>query len=537
MDWEYQNNQGPLDISSPFAQVAQRPFAGSPFHAASPSRPPKASNPFAALGAANPNSNAASSSPLKPTSPSKQLFPRPSASSIFNAPATRQFPAASPFRNPAFTTPQKRADDVLSEYSASAAEESPAMASDMSELVVDSPERDRQGREVANMTITPASMTSRKLFAERKNSLSSRTPGRGEVPRGSLEAFFTGRSKVRKRRRQGADKDVGSVRTRFQPSAYSSEASGSDQEDDTDVSTDRTARERRGGSKRGKSGKKNSSSSGGGQAEAERGRGVLGNLFTVIHEHPNVPLILSWWVQLGINVFVVAVFMWFVWGGISMMRADIAHAADAARSRLLTEMNACAHEYTKNRCAPKTERLPALHVVCDEWEVCMNQDPSSVMKMQVSAKNVAEIINEFVGAMSIKAWGFIISAMLAMVLASNLGFSRFREAAFVSQPSGHVAPQQPYASQPAGAPLLPPSQDPNQAYIWAPIGQTPRHIRREFLPDTPTDTDVSPESSRAALMAPPETPPFRRSPSKKGERSHSPTKGGGGRYRSPSKGY
>lgn len=126
--------------------------------------------------------------------------------------------------------------------------------------------------------------------------------------------------------------------------------------------------------------------------------------------------------------------------------------------------------------------------------------------------------------------------MLAVILASNMGFSRFRETAFVDQPKPNLPSQHSYASQPAGAPTpsLPPSQDPNQAYIWAPIGQTPRHIRREFMlqPDTPTDTDGSPDMPRAAIMAPPQTPSFRRSPSK-GERERSPNKAG----RSPSKVY
>jgi hypothetical protein len=87
-----------------------------------------------------------------------------------------------------------------------------------------------------------------------------------------------------------------------------------------------------------------------------------------------------------------------------MVRSDIAQATEKARSVLLAEMQACTHEYTKNRCSPKSERLPALAAVCDEWEVCMNQDPTSVMKVQVSARNLAEIINEFVGVMSLKAW-------------------------------------------------------------------------------------------------------------------------------------
>lgn len=270
------------------------------------------------------------------------------------------------------------------------------MASDVSEHPGDTPdEHDRFGKNLSSMTTTPASAVGRKLFSERKQSVSTatgHTPGRGEVPRGALEVFFSRRDKVRKRKRQVGDKDVGSVRSRFN-SAYTSD----EDSDDTDVS-ERTTGDRR-GKRISDKGRHSPDYASGGAS-----RGVIGNLFAAIHEHPNVPLILSWWVQLGINVFLVSVFMWFVWGGISMMRADISYAADAARSRLLAEMNACAHEYTKNRCAPKTERLPALNGVCDEWEVCMNQDPSSVMKMQVSAKNVAEIINEFVGAMSIKAW-------------------------------------------------------------------------------------------------------------------------------------
>lgn len=71
--------------------------------------------------------------------------------------------------------------------------------------------------------------------------------------------------------------------------------------------------------------------------------------------------------------------------------------------------------------------------------------------------------------------------------------------------------------------------DSSQAYIWAPIGQTPRRIRREIFAADATDTDNSPDMK--ALMGP-QTPSGRRSPSK-GDKGRSPTKGS----RSPSKGY
>ncbi|OAA63524.1 nuclear envelope protein [Niveomyces insectorum RCEF 264] len=557
MDWEYQNSRGPVDISSPFSQLPQRSFMGSSFNTDSPSRSNRPANPFAGLGMAGASSRAA------PSSPSKQAFPRPPSSACFQPPvaaagARSAFPAASPFRNPAFTTPQKRVEELFSECSG--AEESPANASDASMQPADTPpEAERLDRAFAHATITPASLVKRRLFRENQGAVaapapaasssssswsfftgSRGAPGRGEVPRGKLGHVLGGpRDRVRKRRRQGSDKDVGSMRWRAHDGggvyASGEEEDGEEEEDDGDVSTSSaTTRGERGDRKKGVAG----------QPPPPRKRGAVAGLFAAIHDHPNVPLILSWWVQLGMNVFFMAVVVWLVWGGIAMMRADIAHAADAARSQLLSQMNDCAHEYTKNRCAPKAERLPALNVVCSEWEVCMNQDPSSVMKMQVSAKNVAEIINEFVGAMSIKAWGFILSAMLAVILASNLGFSRFRETAFVNPAKAHLPSQPAYAGPPAGAPTpsLPPSQDPHQAYIWAPIGQTPRHIRRGFLhqsnskqqqqqqlqfePGTPTDTDASPDAPRAMLMSSQQTPSFRRSPSK-GERDRSPSKAGG----------
>ena len=273
------------------------------------------------------------------------------------------------------------------------------------------PDLERFDRDFAHATITPASAVNRRLFGERKQRAeypdtpesaassyqtekqtlsrptSSHAAGRGEVPRGKLDYIFGRRGRIRKRKRQQGDKDVGSVRTRFHGAQTSD-----DSEDDSDVSDWGTD-----------GGKAVSQRSKGRRGQSTQ-RGAIGNLFSAIHDHPNVPVILSWWVQLGMNVFFMSVVMWFVWGGISMMRADISHAADAARSRLLAQMNECAHDYTKNRCAPKNERLPALNVMCNEWEVCMNQDPSSIMKMQVSAKNVAEIINEFVGVMSFKAW-------------------------------------------------------------------------------------------------------------------------------------
>lgn len=124
------------------------------------------------------------------------------------------------------------------------------------------------------------------------------------------------------------------------------------------------------------------------------------------------------------------------------------------------------------------------------------------------------------------------SLFLVAVLASNLGLGFLRDSAVpnAAQPAG------PLHSQPASLPMLGSGiqHDPRQAYIWAPIGETPRHVRRGIFANDMTDTENSPEPTKA-LMAP-QTPSGRRSPSKgdrERERGRSPSK----MSRSPSKGY
>ncbi|KAH8884400.1 hypothetical protein GQ53DRAFT_786299 [Thozetella sp. PMI_491] len=471
MDWEYQN-QPPVDMSSPFAKLSQqRPPTSfdSPFKFGR-----QHPNPFAAAGA--------KSSPLKPSSSQQQPESPPPHTSYFNPQVPR--PSAPSFRNPAFTTPQKRIDELqFSEMSG--AESSPAMT-DTSEMPPDTPDVDRD--DDYGMTITQHT-ANRALFS--KSAVRSRTPGRGEVPRGN-------RDKVRKRKRLQGDRDVGSVRPRLPHES-----------DESDSDVDGASQDRRAGGKKGPR------------------QGWFGGFLTAIGNHPSAPTILARWLQLSINLLLVGVLLWVGLAVLNTVRSDLAHATEKARSELLNQMSQCKDHYQVNRCFPKAERLPAIAEDCERWEACMNQDQDAVMRIQVSAKNFAEVLNEFVGVISVKAWVFVISLFGVMVLANNVGFGHLRDS-HMHEP---IKPAPAFPSQPAGGPphmLTSPQHDPHQAYIWAPISQTPRHIRRDLLA-ADTDTDNSPPHFRAIM--PPQTP-SRRSPSK-GDRGRSPTKAN----RSPSKGY
>ncbi|CRK12298.1 hypothetical protein BN1723_009674 [Verticillium longisporum] len=113
MEWEYQDQRGPLDATSPFSHVAKSQATRIDFSSPSKfssSRP----NPFA-------------------SSPSKPLPPLPQTS-LFS-PRIQHSSTAPPFRNPAFTTPRKPFDETLF----SEAESSPALT-EASDLPNDTPD-------------------------------------------------------------------------------------------------------------------------------------------------------------------------------------------------------------------------------------------------------------------------------------------------------------------------------------------------------------------------------------------------------------
>lgn len=552
MDWEYQS-QPPVDQSSPFAKFSRgastckflahsvypRDSIPCPsFHGSSSCpraaqslqlrRPPSLNPqtpklrimeyadqaPFSTATfsspskqrSSNPNPFAFSSTP-KGSPLKSQDQPRPPHASFFN-PQLQRKPSAPAFRNPAFTTPQKRFDElVYSEYSG--AESSPAMT-DTSEMPADTPEFDREEEDMGKLTLTPSA--GKTLFS--KTLLRNHAAGRGEIAR-------VNRDKIRKRKRLHGDKDVGSVRSRL---AQDSDDSGSDWEGESGAGAK--------GSKQGKTVQ----------------RSWFNNFLSAVSDHPSAPAILSKWLQLGVNIVLLSVVLFGIFAILSQIRSDLSHAGEKARAAIVNEMSVCAENFRKNACAPRANRPPALDAPCNEWEACMTQDASAIMKVQISARNVAEIMNEFVGVLTFKTWvsyssypttrhiatnghlqGFILSLFLVAVVASNVGFGFLRESTLAHS----AKPAEPLHSPPVMPPMLgsAAAHNPQQAYIWAPLSQTPRHVRKSFFANEATDSEASPDMK---MIMPPQTPSGRRSPSK-GDRGRSPSKGT--RIRSPTKGY
>ncbi|KAH8169337.1 di-sulfide bridge nucleocytoplasmic transport domain-containing protein [Sarocladium implicatum] len=450
MDWEWQNG-GAKDPTSPFSHTVRD---NQPSIFSTPAKASARPNPFL------------QQSPRRPASPTKPLPPIPS--STF-APSISAKNTASPFRNPAFTTPRKPFDEqILSEQ-----EDSPALT-EASDLPNDTPEVERIGDVVMGGTITPTKVDKSSRYGRSKK----HTPGRGEI---RAHRDLAGGDVVRKRKRQNFDRDVSSVARRVQQDW-----------DDSEVDSDASYVERR---PRGK--------------KQAKPKGLVGSMLHMLDEHPNAPENLYRWIQLLVNFFIVFIFVYIGWAIVDTVRSDIRTANEAARQEVMSRMTECQTQYTMNECSKKDR--PALRVMCDEWYECMIQNPEAIMRVKVSAKQIAEIINEFSETMNLKAWGFFFAILIVCACANNLTLGRQS----VAKASAAV-PAQPSAA--IHDPSMPPDAAPG--FMWVPV-QTPSMKRHGLLEDADgTDTDASPPRMK---MLPPYTPSSRRSPSKT-ERGRSPIK-------------
>lgn len=256
---------------------------------------------------------------------------------------------------------------------ASGAEESP-----LPRETFDSPNDTADGDQSdVNMggTITPSKIDKSHRYG--KSAFAKKhTPGKGEIRSHRDNAA---NDLVRKRKRHNQDRDVSSI-MRYQRRGWDDEDSDGDSDDSFSARP------------RGRSRSKKQS----------KQRGYMSSIFHMLEEHPNAPDNLYRWIQLLVNFALVSGFVYIVYSIVDAVRMDIQTANEGARTELMARMTQCQNEYTLNECSKKDR--PALKRMCDEWYECMMQNPESIMRVKVTAKQMAEIINEFSEAMNLKGW-------------------------------------------------------------------------------------------------------------------------------------
>jgi hypothetical protein len=203
-----------------------------------------------------------------------------------------------------------------------------------------------------------------------KKAFSPSASGRGEIARPNHSGAVE--KQVKKRREKSIHRQV--ARKRRQ--------SASDTEDDSDLTRRKT--------------------SGSDQNNSTPKQHWLSSMFTFIAQHPTVPHILSFYAQLIFNIFLLGGCIYMIYCFWAAVQGDVDKKSHEAMADIMVEMAACAKSYRENRCDPSM-RLPALETVCNNWDKCMNQDPTRVGRAKVSAHTFAEIFNSFVEPISWKA--------------------------------------------------------------------------------------------------------------------------------------
>ncbi|KAH8689956.1 Di-sulfide bridge nucleocytoplasmic transport domain-containing protein [Talaromyces proteolyticus] len=175
--------------------------------------------------------------------------------------------------------------------------------------------------------------------------------------------------------------------------------------------------------------------------------------FSFLNEHPHLPTILSYWLQLLWNLIIFGLVTWVVVSFILSIKNDINHAADDKRNEIIAEIFDCRERYDKNRCGVN-ERPPALNDVCNNWERCMDQDPDRVARATVSVQTISAIVSSFVDAISLKAFSFFLLTVATLTVASNWSFVAFRNQCarkddpYAYPPSPSKPPPTPYHQHP-----------------------------------------------------------------------------------------
>ncbi|KAJ3417625.1 hypothetical protein HDV05_000082 [Chytridiales sp. JEL 0842] len=102
---------------------------------------------------------------------------------------------------------------------------------------------------------------------------------------------------------------------------------------------------------------------------------------------------------MGLTIYVIVKFLLTVRHDLEMKALE--HSAEIAQ-----QVAECSKSYLDNKCSPVHERLPAMQVLCQEWELCMTRDPREVGGLRVGAEALAETLNRLFEPMTFKTMAF-----------------------------------------------------------------------------------------------------------------------------------
>lgn len=133
-----------------------------------------------------------------------------------------------------------------------------------------------------------------------------------------------------------------------------------------------------------------------------------------LEAHPNLPNVLSYYMQFLVNAALGFFFLYIVYGVYCAVMADIDNEANNKVRDIMHEIAVCASEYERNGCDPKP--VPAVESMCQNWKRCKERDAYQVARASVGARTFAMIFNSFVEEFSYKSMVFFFLLVLLLIL-------------------------------------------------------------------------------------------------------------------------
>lgn len=140
--------------------------------------------------------------------------------------------------------------------------------------------------------------------------------------------------------------------------------------------------------------------------------------------NPRIPYVALLYLQLLVNVAMVAATFYAVYKIYATVHKDVGHKMALYVSDVQHEISRCLREFQRNKCS--LMRSPALEQPCLEWEKCMARDPQQLGRLQITAETVAEILDGFLRPISWKAVILMATLVLACVVVTNVAFGAYR---------------------------------------------------------------------------------------------------------------
>jgi hypothetical protein len=156
-----------------------------------------------------------------------------------------------------------------------------------------------------------------------------------------------------------------------------------------------------------------------------------------VEAHPNLPSVLSYYMQLTVNIFLATGFMYVLYCAWQGVMSDVDLESSKHMSEVLVDIAICAKNYKVNRC---DDVVPHLEKACGAWKTCMDRDPKKVARASVTAKTFAMIFNSFVEEFSYKS--MVCLALFAVLFFYIVTFlnARFRKVTAAAERFKHIDP-------------------------------------------------------------------------------------------------